>query len=164
MKSLFKLFALLFLFNINAINAQVGIGNINPKSILDLSSSNSASPSSIDGLLVPRMSVFPSANPVVDQHSMIIYLTTDLTGVNISGTAQDYSKGFYSWDNAITNWAPLQPAATPSSNAWDLTGNSGTDGGATNFLGTTDDQPLSIRTKNGVLLNGNTNTGRVFIM
>jgi hypothetical protein len=148
MKNYLKLFLLFFVANVSSNFAQVGIGTTTPKSVLDITASSLTAPIATDGILIPRVDAFPATNPGADQHSMMVYLTTDLTGINISGTAQNYSKGFYFWDNAITNWAPLQPAATPSSNAWDLLGNAGTDGGTTNFLGTTDNQPLAIRTNN----------------
>lgn len=145
MKNIFKLVVLFFFANIIATNAQVGIGNTSPRSTLDISATSSTSPIATDGLLIPRMDKFPSTNPGADQQSMIVYLTTDLTGVNISGTAQNYSKGFYYWDNTITNWIALTSA---SANSWNLDGNTGTDGGTTDFLGTTDNQPVSIRTNN----------------
>ncbi len=76
---------------------------------------------------------------------MLVYLTTNLTGVNISGTAQNYGLGFYYWDNTVPNWIALD---APVKDAWLLEGNAGTDGGANDFLGTTDGQPLSFRTGN----------------
>jgi hypothetical protein len=75
--------------------AQVGIGTTNPKSMLDIVASNSASPSSTDGLLVPRISAFPATNPGANQDGMLVFLTTATGG---------YYKGFHYWDNTIGSW------------------------------------------------------------
>ena len=164
MKNLFKLLKLFFVLNIGVTNAQVGIGNVDPKSKLDISSSSITTPVNTDGLLVPRMNAFPDTNPGADQQSMLVYLTTDLTAVNISGTAQDYSKGFHFWDNSTTNWIAMAGApAIPGSNSWNLNGNVSTDGGITDFLGTTDNQPVSIRTNNVERFKFTTNNQLEFI-
>ncbi len=67
---------------------------------------------------------------------------TDATGVlfrnNLSGNANDVLDG-------QGNFVP----ASSFSNAWDLTGNAGTNAG-TNFLGTTDAQNLQLRTDNAL--------------
>ncbi|SFJ30417.1 hypothetical protein [Olleya namhaensis] len=88
-------------------NAQVGINNVDPKSLLDVSVTTPAAPNFNDGLLLPRLDVFPAINPNVDQNAMVIYLNNNLAGVNISGTTKDYSSGFYYWDNAVTDWKPF---------------------------------------------------------
>ena len=77
------------------LNAQVGINTINPKSTLDIRATNQATPNSKDGVLLTKIDMFPVSNPGIDQNSMLVYLTTDLTNINISGTPQDYTKGFY---------------------------------------------------------------------
>lgn len=76
--------------------AQVGINNTDPKSILDISASNSANPSETDGLLIPRVDAFPATNPGTDQNGMLVFLTT---------TDGSNAPGFYFWDNTATNWA-----------------------------------------------------------
>ena len=128
------------------LNAQVGINTINPKSTLDIRATNQATPNSKDGVLLTKIDMFPVSNPGIDQNSMLVYLTTDLTNINISGTPQDYTKGFYYWDNSIPNWVSL--AGEDLKNAWELEGNLGTDGGITNFIGTKDNEPISFRTNN----------------
>lgn len=75
--------------------AQVGIGTTNPKSTLDIPASNAATPSNTDGILIPRISAFPATNPGLDQDGMLIFLSTAIAG---------HGKGFYYWDNTLTDW------------------------------------------------------------
>jgi hypothetical protein len=137
------LFACLFLFAFHA-NAQVGINETNPQSSLDIVASNVASPANNDGVLIPRISAFPATNPTADQQSMLVYLTSNITGLNISGIAQDYPIGFYFWDDDIPNWVALGGGSKES---WFTEGNTGTNS-SIHFLGTTDPQALSLRTNN----------------
>ena len=127
------LFILLFL-GLSISYAQVGIGTIDPKATLDITASNKVTPSNEDGILIPRIDAFPLTNPGADQNSMIVYLTTT------NGTD---NPGFYYWDNATTDWLPFGAGEK----GWDVVGNSGTTSG-TNFLGTTDNEALDIRTNN----------------
>ncbi len=72
--------------------AQIGIGNIDPKSSLDISATNPATPTATDGILIPRVnSLF--ASPGADQDGMMVYLTTDNT--------------FYFWEYSTTSWYSL---------------------------------------------------------
>jgi len=80
------------------ISAQVGIGNTTPNSILDITASSISSPANDDGILIPRIDVFPAVNPTAAQNSMLVYLTTDV-GV--------FTKGFHYWDNSLTKWVPF---------------------------------------------------------
>ncbi|WP_179319175.1 hypothetical protein [Winogradskyella helgolandensis] len=75
--------------------AQVGVGNTNPQATLDITASNQAAPSNVDGILIPRIDTFPATNPTAAQDAMLVYLTTTV-GLN--------SKGFYYWDQATTSW------------------------------------------------------------
>lgn len=88
--------------------AQVGINNISPNASLDITAANPAAPTETDGLLVPRVSTFPSTNPGAAQNGMLIYLTTTV-GIN--------SPGFYYWNNAGSNWVNLQDAGSISDDA-----------------------------------------------
>ena len=81
------------------VYSQVGINNTNPRASLDITAENPSAPTETEGLLVPRVSVFPSTNPGADQNGMLIYLTTTV-GLN--------SPGFYYWDNAGSNWVSIQ--------------------------------------------------------
>ncbi|WP_405573776.1 tail fiber domain-containing protein [Winogradskyella sp. Asnod2-B02-A] len=85
-----------FLF-ILSVAAQVGVGNTNPQAQLDISASSTSSPANDDGILIPRMSNFPSA-PGATRDGMLIFYT---------GTAAD-GKGFYYWDQTITNWISIK--------------------------------------------------------
>ena len=87
-------FTFLFIFS---VAAQVGVGNTNPQASLDISASNASSPANNDGILIPRMSAFPSS-PGATRDGMLIFYT---------GTAAD-GKGFYYWDQTITNWVSIK--------------------------------------------------------
>lgn len=120
----------------------VGINNATPhaKSLLDLTSNDK-------GLLAPRMtaaqrnSMFPVADATAK--GMLVYQT-------------DGVQGFYYYDGA--SWVMVQSGGA----GWSLTGNAGTTPAA-NFVGTTDDQSLAIRTNNAermrVASNGNVSIG-----
>lgn len=116
--------------------AQVGVGNTNPQAALDISATNQATPANNDGILIPRIDGFPAIDPNAAQDSMIVYLTTTDTG---------NPPGFYYWNQATTSWITLGGGAM--SDDWTALGNSGTING-TNFLGTTDNQALDVRTNN----------------
>ncbi len=77
--------------------AQVGIGTTNPNATLDISASNIATPSNEDGILIPRVDEFPASNPGATQDGMLLFITGN-------GTP---SKGFYYWDNSVTNWVAV---------------------------------------------------------
>ncbi len=119
-----------------SIYGQVGINTTNPNATLDIRSSNQTAPQSTDGILIPKVDAFSAVNPTANQHGMLVYLTT---------TSGSKSPGFYYWDNTVPDWIGLGGGGGTS--GWDLIGNSGTNG-STNFLGTTDNVPLSFRTGN----------------
>lgn len=141
-----KLLVLTTFFGILISNAQVGIGTTTPKSILDIPATNTASPSSTDGLLIPRVSTFPATNPGADQNSMLVFLTV-ASGSN--------PIGYYYWSNPQTKWIGLTTGQT----GWSITGNAATVDG-TNFLGTTDNIPLNFRINN--LKAGRISTSQTF--
>jgi trimeric autotransporter adhesin len=113
--------------------SQVGINTTTPEAQLDIRSANQAAPSNTDGLLIPKVDAFPAVNPGAAQQGMLVYLTTAI------GTK---AAGFYYWDNTSTSWVGISGKA-----GWETTGNTGTTT-ATNFLGTTDNQGLAVRTNN----------------
>ncbi len=76
--------------------SQVGIGTTSPNARLDITASNTGSPSPTDGLLVPRVNNFPTINPGVNQDGMIIYLTSNKT--------------YYYWNNSLSSWSSLTGA------------------------------------------------------
>ncbi|MGV3695723.1 beta strand repeat-containing protein [Flavobacterium sp.] len=110
--------------------SQVGINTTNPSAQLDIKSSNQATPSNTDGILIPKIDAFPVTNPTAAQQGMMVYLTTLSLGKQ---------PGFYYWDNPTLSWIGIA-----GSKGWDLLGNSGTNP-ATNFIGTTDDNDLAFR-------------------
>lgn len=81
--------------------SQVGVGNTNPQATLDISASNAASPASNDGILIPRMSSFPSS-PGATRDGMLIFYT----GTGASG------KGFYYWDQPTLLWIKIAAGST----------------------------------------------------
>jgi hypothetical protein len=105
-------------------NVNVGIGTSAPNSssLLELSSTSK-------GLLVPRMST--------DERNGIAFPATGLLVYDNLLNSFYYHNG--------TSWAPLGGGA--SSSGWLLNGNSGTDP-ATQFIGTTDAQPLLFKVNN----------------
>lgn len=88
----------MLLFNYLSLNAQVGIGTTAPQSLLDINITDRDNPLPNDGLLVPRVNVFPTTDPGADQDGMLVYLTTDLS---------PFSKGFHYWDFDNTTWRPI---------------------------------------------------------
>lgn len=114
--------------------AQVGINTVSPNARLDIRSTNQATPSSTDGVLIPIIDEFPLTTPGASQDGMLVF-------VSGSGTPE---RGLYYWNNGGSAWVQF----TPKSDIWDINGNSGTDGGTNNFIGTNDNQPLMFRTNN----------------
>lgn len=107
--------------------AQVGIGNTNPQSSLDISASNVATPSNTDGILIPRIDNFPATDPGAAQDGMMVFATGN-------GTP---SEGFYYWDNGTTSWIAVGGSGAQEIN--DLSDgksdNDGSNNGSSVFLG-----------------------------
>jgi hypothetical protein len=131
---------LLLLTSAVMVNAQLKVGDnptsIQKSSILELESSR-------QGLLLPRLADTVAINALTPPNGMIIYLTSD-------NSLRIRSQGA---------WKKLASTADAISN-WTLTGNSATDS-ATNFIGTLDGQPLSIKTDNAtrMIISSNGNVG-----
>lgn len=130
-----KFLLLSFLCFAAKVSAQVGISNTDPKAQLDISASNPATPANTDGILIPRVSAFPAANPAAAQNGMMVFLTT---------AAGNNQPGFYYWDNATTSWIGV---GSNTANQWSLNGNAGTSS-ATHFIGTTDGQEVIFKMNN----------------
>ncbi len=73
---------------------QIGIGNTTPKAQLDITASSTSSPSTTDGLLIPRVTAFP-APVTVAQNGMLVFLTTAFGSNQV---------GFYYYDFPTTTW------------------------------------------------------------
>lgn len=121
-------------------NAQLKVGDnptsIQKSSILELESTK-------QGLLLPRLSDTADINALTPPNGMIIYLTAD-------NSLRLRSAGA---------WKKIADLSEAMSN-WSLKGNTGTDS-ATNFIGTLDGKPLTIKTNNiaRVVVGSNGNVG-----
>jgi hypothetical protein len=94
-------FLVLFCFVLATSFAQVGVNTTTPNAMLEIRTSNEAAPTPTDGLLIPKVNVFPATNPTIAQQGMLVYLTT-LVGTN--------QPGFYFWDFATLAWRPIAGA------------------------------------------------------
>lgn len=136
--SSFLLLAATFLLTYST-HAQVGIGTTTPDddALLEL---NSNATLGHGGLLMPRVELVETDEPDPLQYhvqGMTVYNTADVN---------DVSEGFYYNDGY--QWIRLaSDSSTSSDEYWSLEGNAGT-APASDFLGTTDNQPLLIRTYN----------------
>lgn len=131
----------IFIINIALLNAQnVGINATgtapNASAGLDVDFTNR-------GVLVPRVALTATnaAGPITTPAtSLLVYNTAT------AGTApNNVTPGFYYWNG--TNWVRLLNNTGNNGVGWLTTGNAGT-AIATNFLGTTDNVSLAIRTNN----------------
>ena|SRR5690554_2200077 len=135
------LFVAIFLFSLST-TAQVGIGTTTPAggSILDLTSADK-------GFLVPRVNIANLADiaPVTGGATVGLLVWNTRAGTGI---------GYHYWSGA--RWIPLGAGGVD----WALAGNAIT---AANFLGTTNNMSLNIRTNNNermrVQANGQTTVG-----
>ncbi|OAD92640.1 hypothetical protein A7A78_01655 [Aequorivita soesokkakensis] len=146
-----KFFLQIIIFLLTGIlTAQVGINTTNPNATLDIPALNSSSPTNTEGILIPRVSAFPSPNPGAGQHGMMLFLTSTV-GVN--------TPGFYYWDNVSGSWIPV---GNNTNIGWKTSGNAGTNP-TTNFIGTTDNQDIIFKRNNvnsGIIAPANTSFGR----
>ena len=92
MKYFLSIIAFLFL-TISGFS-QVGIGTTDPKANLDISASSSAAPVATDGLLIPRVTAFPTLVTVA-QNGMMVFLTTAFGSNQV---------GLYYYDFPSTTW------------------------------------------------------------
>lgn len=122
----------------------VGIGTLSPNasSQLDITSTNK-------GLLIPRMTLANRASITSPANGLLVYITDDNSFYYNSGTP------------VSPNWTKLITTVS-SSSGWNLTGNGGTNP-ITDFLGTTDAQPLMIKLNNRYAGTLNSNTFNYFI-
>ncbi|MBZ9729474.1 hypothetical protein LB467_07215 [Salegentibacter sp. JZCK2] len=83
--------------------SQVGIGTTEPGAQLDIVATDKDNPTSIDGILIPRIKKFPSQNPGNEQHGMLIFLTEDFN---------NSPPGFYYWHQNEAKWKSIVSDAT----------------------------------------------------
>lgn len=123
-------------------SAQMKIGanptKINKSSILELESDR-------QGLLLPRLSSFIDINNIINSETK-----SDLKGMLVfyTGAETGYEgPGLYCYEETSTgvfNWVKIASASDAAKN-WSLSGNEAT---SNDFLGTTNNQPLVIKTDN----------------
>ena len=136
------------------LNAQVGVGTTTPAATADITALNPTGTSTnVDGLLIPRVERRRARLMASVPTSTLIYVNS-LNSTQTGQAININAVGFYHFDGSV--WQKL----TTTNNDWALTGNAGT-APATNFIGTTDAQPLVIRTNNTekVRINSNGKVG-----
>ncbi len=91
-----KILLPLFIFIVFITNAQVGIGTTSPSGLLDITASSASSPTTTDGLLIPRVLAFPS--PVgIAQNGMMVFLTTAFSGNKVGLYYYDFPSLTWKW-------------------------------------------------------------------
>ncbi len=143
MKFLFYKTSILLLFAFNFTFSQIGIGNTDPKSTLDITATNATgTTTNVDGIIIPRVTreraqSMTAANIAT---ATMIYINEVVTGSTTGTTANVTAIGFYFFNG--TTWEKITTGPTTN---WSLIGNSGTTAG-TNFIGTNDVQDFVIKT------------------
>lgn len=129
--------------------AQVGIGNTTPNGALDVSSTLTSSVNKA-GLVPPIVALVATnsfnttlaGSNVVNPNGGPVATGTIVYNTNTTSGANQVTPGYYFYNG--TAWEKITSGATTN---WSLTGNAGT-APATNFVGTTDNQDLRLRTNN----------------
>jgi hypothetical protein len=138
-----------FLFS-GLVFAQIGINSKDPLSTLDINAKNSTGvTTATDGILIPRVDRQRAQSMTNIPISTLIYVNNISTGTQ-SGVAFNIDEtGFYYFNG--TEWVKLRdPFKTGTIvTGWETSGNTATDPTA-NFIGTTDNQGLAIRTNNTI--------------
>jgi hypothetical protein len=119
---------MLVMMAVGSVRAQVGFGTTSPEAALEVKSADS-------GILIPRVALTSTnvVTPVTNGVALELVYNTN--------TAGNVTPGYYYLSTDTGPWVRL------STGAWTDTGNKGTDP-ATNFLGTTDEKDLVIKTYN----------------
>ncbi len=127
-KIIFSLVVILPLFSFAQNNVGIGTNTPDASALLELNATNK-------GLLIPKMTVAQKNAILLPATGLLIYQT-------------DGTPGFYynAGPSIVPIWTMIGSGSS-SSNSWALTGNAGTNT-TSNFIGTTDDQPLMFRLNN----------------
>lgn len=130
-----KKLLLFFVFTSIVSHAQIGIGTTapDPSSMLDIRSTNA-------GLLIPRVNLTSTTDNVTIPNPAISLMVYNLA------TQNDITPGFYFWQGG--SWSALSQSTIPTTptSGWSLSGNTLTTG--SEFLGSTNYQPLHFRVNN----------------
>lgn len=128
---------LIFLMTSPIAFSQVGVGTTSPRAALEVNSAT-------NGFLAPQiaLSVTTASAPVVNPAGGALLAGTIVYN---TATVNDVTPGYYYWSG--TAWVRMAAGASPANNSWTITGNAGTTAAA-NFLGTTDNQSLAVKTNN----------------
>lgn len=139
-----QLLSLFFLVAFYSSSAQVGIGTTNPKSSLDVIG-NPSDVTSLDGIAPPRLTgnQLQAKTYTAAQNGTMIYVTLPTT-TPTGQTTDVIAEGMYAFSSSQNKWLALKASPAADTTGWSLTGNAGTNA-TTNFLGTTDNQPLNFR-------------------
>lgn len=131
-------FTTFYFFSINIVFAQVGVGTTTPRGALEVSSST-------QGFVFPNVSLTDiNTETVVNPQGGAIPAGTVVYNTATAGTApNNVAPGLYFWNGS--RWISF--AGSPGGLDWSLQGNSGTNNG-TDFLGTTDAEPLVVKVNN----------------
>ncbi len=128
---------LVFLMTSPIAFSQVGVGTTTPRAALEVNSAT-------NGFLAPQiaLSVTTASAPVVNPAGGALLAGTIVYN---TATVNDVTPGYYYWNG--TAWIRMEAGASAANNSWTITGNAGTTAAA-NFLGTTDNQSLAVKTNN----------------
>ncbi len=135
MKSVFILFLIVLAVRLSGQNVAINNDGSQPNTsaMLDIKNANK-------GLLIPRVNLL-SETDVATIPSPV----TSLLVFNNNGTLPD-GVGFYFW-NGNNKWSKLATVNASNNTSWGLSGNSAINP-TTDFIGTTDNQPLIFKTNN----------------
>jgi hypothetical protein len=156
MKKTYILLFFVLLINANLFSQNVGINATgavpNASAMLDVSATNR-------GVLIPNVALTATnaAGPIASPATSLLVYNTATAGAAPNNVVPGYY--YNAGTPAAPNWKRV---ATGNGDAWTTIGNAGT-AVATNFLGTTDNQSLAIRTNNAervrILNTGNVGIG-----
>ena len=101
-----KLFLLFAIFYSGILKAQVGINTTNPQALMDITVLGTT-PGIKDGILIPRLSTLPIAEPGMEQDGMLIFLKEEIQLENAAMEMITYPRGFYFWNFDQLKWEKL---------------------------------------------------------
>lgn len=138
---IYTFFVFMFLFGTSILKAQnIGINSTgatpDASAMLDVASTNK-------GFLAPRVALTATnaASPITSPAASLLVYNTATAGTSPNNVVP----GYYYWSGSA--WIPFVVGASIGSSAWGLTGNAATNP-ATNFLGTTDNIQLILKSNN----------------